>query len=172
MLSKLHPYFLWPISSKPASTQHTVLPYSQPAMGNAMESATAADVHQDGHGTTYDQYGRPSWCYKPGPPSSVDLSKLVEGPANGQQYWAQHCSSPGCRSWIWVQKSRDYATCTVGQRPWIQSYLEIGPHYCASWPPAQDQADQGDQGQWEPRTMRTQAPPMLRGPPWPCRMLA
>ena len=73
-----------------------------------MGSATAADVHQDGHGTTYDQYGRPSWCYKPGPPSMVDLSKLVEGPANGQQYWAQHCSSPGCRSWIWVQKSRDY----------------------------------------------------------------
>ena len=96
----------------------------------------------------------PYGAYCPGPPRTIDLSKLVTPRSS---YWAQHCSNPGCPSWIWLEKSAELANCQQCQRPWIRSYMDIGPHYCGTWPAEeepwgagwhQDHGQQQDHAGW------------------------
>ena len=108
-----------------------------------------------------DAWGRPIAFHMPGPPAAIDLSKC-EPRSN---LWAQHCSAMGCPSWIWCSKTNERATCTHCGRPWIRSFIDIGPHFCGEWPPPADHHEQGGYDQ-APDRPRAPGPKELVTMPW------
>ena len=76
--------------------------------------------------------------WQPGPPSIVDLCHFIPG---DPFWWSVHCSTPGCQSWLWVEKTRlpQFQQCTQCQQPWIQSFLTNGANKWHDGPPDDQQ---------------------------------
>ena len=107
----------------------TASSFDQATMGQVLGSQDEEDHQGAANQGGVDQYGRPMAFYRPGPPTTIDLTKLVE--CGNPEWWCQKCSTSGCRSWIWLTKTRhpSYQTCSECEKPWVVSFQEIGPHY-------------------------------------------
>ena len=101
------------------------------AMGN-FTSASADQVtnNQENNMDANFQYSGQDW--QPGPPAVLDLTKFI---ADDPTWWSIHCATPDCPSWLYIIKTSDqrWQRCHICQKPWVHSFLELGPQ--KTWEP-------------------------------------